>query len=207
MSGNSENLKYFFWRRLHSLIGILPIGAFLVEHFFSNSFALKGPAEFNEMVAGLQGLPLVVALEVGVIALPILFHAGLGLVILYRSQQNIFQYGTYRNWMFFFQRITGLLALFFVVFHVYETRIKAALDDRLVTFEYMQHYFASGWVKLFYVAGILAVVFHFANGIATALITWGITVSKRSQQVVAGLSWVIFAVMAGWGIKLLYAFN
>jgi succinate dehydrogenase / fumarate reductase cytochrome b subunit len=27
--------KSFLWRRLHSLTGIVPIGAFLVEHFIS----------------------------------------------------------------------------------------------------------------------------------------------------------------------------
>ena len=37
----------FFWRRLHSLTGIIPIGAFLVEHFISNSEAVKGPAAYN----------------------------------------------------------------------------------------------------------------------------------------------------------------
>ena len=33
-----------FWaRRLHSLSGVIPIGAFLVEHFFTNSFSRQGP--------------------------------------------------------------------------------------------------------------------------------------------------------------------
>jgi len=32
----------FLLRRLHSLSGIFPIGAFLVEHFFSNAFAVNG---------------------------------------------------------------------------------------------------------------------------------------------------------------------
>ena len=33
----------FIWRRLHSLSGIIPIGAFLLEHILSNIQALKGP--------------------------------------------------------------------------------------------------------------------------------------------------------------------
>ena len=32
----------FLLRRLHSLTGIVPIGAFLIEHFISNSEATKG---------------------------------------------------------------------------------------------------------------------------------------------------------------------
>ena len=33
----------FLWRKLHSLLGIIPIGAFLMEHLLSNFEALKGP--------------------------------------------------------------------------------------------------------------------------------------------------------------------
>ena len=207
MTENSANLKYFFWRRLHSLVGIVPIGAFLLEHFYSNSYAFKGAAPFNEMVATLQGIPIVIVIEICVIILPILFHAGLGLAILYASKQNVFQYGTYRNWMYFLQRITGVFALIFVSFHVYETRVKAALEGRLVTYDFMQHYFSSGGVKIFYIVGMVSVLFHFANGIATSLITWGITVSKRSQEVAAAASWVLFFVMTVWGMKILYAFR
>ncbi len=33
----------FFWRKLHSLTGIIPIGAFLIEHIVSNSKRSKAP--------------------------------------------------------------------------------------------------------------------------------------------------------------------
>jgi len=36
----------FLWRKLHSLSGIVPIGAFFIEHLFSNSDALKGPVAY-----------------------------------------------------------------------------------------------------------------------------------------------------------------
>ena len=54
----------FLWRRLHSLSGIFPIGAFLVEHFFSNAFATNGGAAYNENVRFLTGLPFVLWLEI-----------------------------------------------------------------------------------------------------------------------------------------------
>jgi len=207
MTEKTAELKYFFWRRLHSLIGIVPVGAFLLEHFFSNSYVFQGAGPFNEMVAKLQGLPLLLFLEVGLIGLPILFHVFLGFIILYSAKQNVFQYGTYRNWMYFFQRVTGIIAVAFIFYHVYETRIEAALDHRLVTYDYMKNYFSSYGVQIFYIIGILSVVFHFANGISTALITWGVTVSKRSQQVSAAFSWLVFLGMGFWGIQLLYAFR
>ncbi|MGD0830477.1 MAG: hypothetical protein ABR907_06020, partial [Terracidiphilus sp.] len=40
----------FFWRKLHSLLGIVPLGAFLLEHLLSNFEALKGPIAYGEQV-------------------------------------------------------------------------------------------------------------------------------------------------------------
>ena len=47
----------FLLRRLHSLSGIVPVGAFLVEHFISNSFATNGPKAYADQVKFLTGLP------------------------------------------------------------------------------------------------------------------------------------------------------
>lgn len=47
----------FLLRRLHSLTGIVPIGAFLVEHFMSNAFATNGPIAYDDQVKFLTGLP------------------------------------------------------------------------------------------------------------------------------------------------------
>jgi hypothetical protein len=37
-------------------------------------------------------------------------------------------------------------------------------------------------VSLFYFVGITASVYHFANGLWTAAITWGLTISQQAQQ-------------------------
>ncbi len=60
----------FFWRKLHSLLGIVPIGAFLLEHLLSNFEALKGPVAYGEQVKFLNSLPLVRVLEWVFIFLP-----------------------------------------------------------------------------------------------------------------------------------------
>lgn len=204
--GSAGNHNYFFLRRLHSLLGIVPLSVFLLEHFFSNSFAFQGPEAFNEMVEKLQGLPLVIFLEVGIILLPLLFHAVLGLVIAYTAKNNMIQYNYGRNWAFFFQRVTGVLALIYIVMHVYETRIMAFIENRHFTFADMQMILGPTWVKLFYVVGILSVTYHMTNGLATAAITWGITKSRRSQEMAFRIMWGLFAVMSVWGISILFAF-
>jgi succinate dehydrogenase / fumarate reductase cytochrome b subunit len=65
----------FFWRRLHSLSGIVPIGVFLIEHFFSNAFATNGWAAYAEQVKFLTGLPFVPVLEIVGIYAPLAFHS------------------------------------------------------------------------------------------------------------------------------------
>ena len=200
------NHNYFYVRRLHSLLGLFPIGVFLLEHFFANSHVFKGPDAFNKLVEFFQSLPLVPFLEIGLIGLPILFHAVLGLIIFYTGRSNFIDYGYYRNWMFFLQRITGVIALIFIVVHVWSTRISTLLDGRHIQFIDMQRIFEPGWVKWFYVVGILSAVFHLTNGVCTAFMTWGIAVSRRSQRIVATAGWFFFIGMGSWGLLILWQF-
>ena len=63
----------FVLRRLHSLSGIVPVGAFLFEHILiSNSTAISGPEAYARQVSFLANLPLVFFLELFGIWLPIL---------------------------------------------------------------------------------------------------------------------------------------
>ena len=71
----------FLLRKLHSLLGIVPIGAFLLEHLLSNFEALKGPAAYGAQVKFLNSLPLVRVLEWTFIFLPILYHGLYGVYI------------------------------------------------------------------------------------------------------------------------------
>lgn len=203
---SNGNHNYFWLRRVHSLLGIVPIGAFVLEHFFSNSYVFQSPERFNKMVEDMQGLPLVLFLEIGLIGLPLLFHAILGFVIMFTGSVNTGNYNKYRNWMYVVQRVTGVFAFIFIGFHVYTTRISAALADQLMTFTDMQHLLAPTWAKWFYGIGILSVMFHFSNGIATSLMTWGITTSPRAQRMTSTVCWGVFALMSVWGIKIVFAF-
>ena len=79
----------FVWRKLHSLMGIIPIGAFLLEHLLSNFEALHGPAAYGAQVKFLNSLPLVRVLEWTFIFLPILYHGIYGVYIWLRGQSNV----------------------------------------------------------------------------------------------------------------------
>src|SRR2546427_5790831 len=82
----------YLLRKLHSFTGILPVGAFLAEHFWSNSAALVSPEKYNAVSQELQTIPFRLIVEWGAIFLPILFHGGDGVFIWLRRKSNVFAY-------------------------------------------------------------------------------------------------------------------
>jgi succinate dehydrogenase / fumarate reductase cytochrome b subunit len=78
----SSRTRYFA-KKLFELTGFIPIGAFLIEHLYSN-FQAVGPGgaqRFDTVVKDLQTNPIIIFLEIGVIGLPLLYHAGYGLFV------------------------------------------------------------------------------------------------------------------------------
>ncbi len=82
----------FLLRRLHSLSGVVPIGAFLIEHLISNSESANGVQAYNDQVKFLTSLPFVHVLEWVFIFLPLLYHALYGVYIWYRGESNVGEY-------------------------------------------------------------------------------------------------------------------
>ena len=58
--------------------------------------------------------------EIVFVLLPLAFHALYGIVLGFEGRPNTNKYPYTRNWMYAAQRITGLLALAFIVWHVSE---------------------------------------------------------------------------------------
>ncbi len=117
----------FLWRKLHSLSGIVPIGAFLVEHIVSNFETWNGPLAYAQQVKFLNALPLVRVLEWALIFIPLAFHALYGVFIAFRGRANVNVYPWAGNWMYLSQRVTGIIAL---ALH-HPARLAAALLRRL----------------------------------------------------------------------------
>src|SRR6202049_760303 len=104
----------YFLRKLHSLTGIIPVGAFLAEHFWSNSTGLVGARQYNQPSKGLKLIPFRIFVELAFIFLPILYHGGYGIYIWLHGKSNISQYPWVRNWLYSLQRYTGLIAFFYL---------------------------------------------------------------------------------------------
>jgi succinate dehydrogenase / fumarate reductase cytochrome b subunit len=202
----TKDEKYFLLRRLHSLAGIVPIGVFFLEHIYSNVISLQGPKAYNELVEGLMKIPFLPWIEVLVIGVPILFHIVLGIGIYLTSKSNALQYRTFNNWRYYLQRLTGLIGVVYIGYHVWMTRIKSALAGHHVSYDQMQQILSTPWVFWFYVVGVISLTFHFANGIWTFLITWGVTINPRSQQISTYACMGMFFVLSVVWMQILFHF-
>ena len=88
---------------------------------------------------------------------------------------------------------------------VYETRIQAAFGAE-VNFDMMANIFSSPFMIAFYVVGVISTVFHFANGLWSFSVSWGITVSPSSQKIITYITLVVFVVLIYIGLRAIFAF-
>ncbi|MGM8366353.1 succinate dehydrogenase cytochrome b558 subunit [Virgibacillus sp. W0181] len=199
--------REYFYRRLHSLLGVIPIGIFVVQHLVVNHFAVYGEESFNKAANFMANLPFVLALETFVIYLPILFHAILGVYIVFVTRNNPKSYGYFRNWMFLLQRVTGIITLIFIAWHVWETRIQIGLGNEELNYSLMENILTNPVMFWFYIVGIISTVFHLANGLWSFAVTWGIAQSPRSQQIVTYLTVLVFLVVSYIGVRTIIQFG
>jgi succinate dehydrogenase / fumarate reductase cytochrome b subunit len=195
----------FVNRRLHSLLGVLPIGVYFVFHWVANYYALRGPEAYNNVIGFIEELPFLLFLEIFLIYLPLLFHGIYGLYIAFTSTNNVSNHSFFRNIMFLLQRVTGVFTLIFITWHVWETRIQNALGAEL-NFNMMVEILSNPLMVVFYILGVVAATFHFSNGMWSFLVSWGITVSPRSQVISTYVWMIVFVVMSYFWVRTIFAF-
>jgi succinate dehydrogenase / fumarate reductase, cytochrome b subunit len=213
--------NHFLLRRLHSLTGIVPVGAFLMEHLLTNSGSWYGPARYNKDVSWIQDMPFLFILEWGFIFLPLAFHAGYGFYIAWTGRMNASTYPYMNNRRYTLQRVTAYATLVFIVIHLLKFRFAyliggpvfaQAPDWFALTKQGLLHwhvgtFYMPAWFTLsFYTVGLTAAVYHFANGIWTFAISWGILGGPDSQRWFQYVCLVIGLVMCGWGYLSLWGF-
>ncbi|RIK87184.1 MAG: succinate dehydrogenase [Planctomycetota bacterium] len=192
------NRHDFLIRRLHSLSGLIPVGAYMVVHLMVNASVVNSPETFQSNVLNIHRfggvLPLV---EWTFIFIPILFHAIVGMVIVAGGLPNTHNYPFEANYRYTLQRATGVIAFFFIGVHVFHMH---GWFHNSAWMNYVVHPLGGGvfkpynatstaglalqnwvWVAV-YAVGVLACVYHLANGIWTMGITWGVWTSDAAQR-------------------------
>ena len=192
----------FVFRKLHQLTGILPLGVFLLEHFYTNSKAMTGPADFNNAVRDLQSIPYIIFIEIGGIFVPLIYHAVYGLFITWEMRPNNVAYPYPRNWFYLIQRITGGILFIFITFHVLNFRfgLIPGLNELSVAdhpdraFDIVSREFGNVAIFIIYLVGITSTVWHLANGLWLFAVDWGIVIGERAQRM-AGYACIAFGLL------------
>lgn len=193
--------KYeFVIRRLHSLTGLVPIGAYLCFHLATNAAVIDGPDTYQTRADQIHvlGPTTILFLEWGLIFLPILFHGVVGMLIVTRGNRNVLHYPYSGNWRYTLQRWTGVIAFVFILWHVFHMHgwlhvdwwinnvskpLGGAKFDPKNAAETAAAAIQESWIVfVLYAVGVLASVYHLANGIWTAGITWGVWTSPHAQR-------------------------
>lgn len=199
----------FLLRRLHSLTGIIPIGAFLIEHFISNSEATNGVQAYNDQVKFLTSLPFVHVLEWVFIFLPLLYHGLYGLYIWYRGESNVGEYPWTGNWLYTSQRWTGAIAFVYIIYHLVDMRFTGVHlmgGGYNAAFSKVWFEFQSPWVVAFYVIGIVAASWHFSYGVWLFCAKWGITVGEQARKRLGYVCLALAIALVGIGLWTITGF-
>jgi succinate dehydrogenase / fumarate reductase cytochrome b subunit len=198
----------FLWHKLHSLLGIVPLGAFLLEHLLSNFEARNGPAAYGAQVKFLNSLPLVRVLEWVFIFLPILYHAVYGVWIWLRGKSNIVYYPWAGNWMYVAQRYTGLIAFAYILQHVIRQRFMGVSlpEHPYAAFAKVQQELANPWMLAVYIVAMIAICWHFAYGVWLFAAKWGITPGEIARKRFGYVCVALGVLLAVMGLASIWAF-
>jgi succinate dehydrogenase/fumarate reductase cytochrome b subunit (b558 family) len=185
-------------RRVHSLAGTLPLGVFLVLHLGQQAAALAGREAYERQLTGSPSLAGLL-LELLLVYLPLLFHAGYGLALTFRRRDVDAVTGTPIGAVSLRRRVlqpaTGILLGGFLLLHLWQFRWRPWSGD-IEPADFFPELCASlsstaaGGVPLMaiaYLSGVAAAAFHFSNGLYGFCETWGITLSDRASRVASGI--------------------
>jgi succinate dehydrogenase / fumarate reductase cytochrome b subunit len=193
----------YLLRKLHSLTGIIPVGAFLAEHFWSNSYALVSRAQYDAKSQELQTIPFRVAVEWLFIFLPMLYHGGYGIYIWLRGKSNVSAYPWVGNWLYTAQRYTGLIAFAYIGWHLYTERW---LTHGKSTYADVEDLLQNPYALAFMFIGVLASSFHLGVGIWNFLCKWGLAATVKAQRAAGALGATVGFAFGLIGVLIVLSF-
>lgn len=202
--------RSFTGKQVMSLLGIVPLGVYVVVHLWTNMYALGGADAFNARLVESRSSPAFIFLEVFGLGIPLVVHAWLGLKIIVRGRPAT-QYRTLRNLKFGLQRLSGIGVLAFLIAHVIKARILPAMNGspptNHETWAGMHEALSEPITFTVYALGLLGISYHLANGVWGSALTFGLTVTPRGQARMEWVSAIFFVVLLGMCLLALIGFK
>ncbi|MFN7021753.1 MAG: hypothetical protein ACK4WH_10560, partial [Phycisphaerales bacterium] len=158
-----------------------------------------------------NSVPFLIIIEV-TLWLSIAFHSVYGFYIARTGRSNLSRYAYQGNRRYVLQRLSGYVGFVFILYHVATLRwgwsflipggTKWSAEFAASTMAQALNGGGSSAAGLVvsagYLLGVTMLVFHFANGLWTAAISWGLTVSAAAQR-----RWGYACVALGAGLMVM----
>jgi succinate dehydrogenase/fumarate reductase cytochrome b subunit (b558 family) len=181
-------------RKLFSLTGVIPIGAFVVVYLWISASAMRGRDAFEAAAGAWHRTPYALLVELLLLWAPLLLHTVYGLRIMTEARPSLRRAPYTGHFMFVLQRATAPVALALLCYHGYRFRWQPLFgrtsgDDSFLQMCADLSRTSGGvpWVAIFYLIGLAAIVFHLSNGLQGFCFSWGITTTRVAARRAAGL--------------------
>ena len=208
----SASHKAWVAKKIHSFVGVVPLGVYLILHLTRNVSSMAGPEAFDAAVRNTWTHPINYLWVALLVYIPLAFHSVYGIMLMWESEKtSVFKKFNLENVRYFFQRLSGLGVLGFLFAHIFLTRVHVSMGwlqdastnpDGQVTYNYFATHFTD-WSKgtaIVYALGILGTVYHLANGLTTFCISWGITTGTKAIKTaeIVALIFGLFMLVLGY---------
>ncbi|MEN9353187.1 MAG: hypothetical protein RL318_512 [Fibrobacterota bacterium] len=192
-------------KRIHSFVGIVPLGVYLVLHLSRNLSTLVSPEAFDSAVAATWAKPINYVWTVLLVYLPLAYHAIYGTKLALKGEKkSISKYMNRENVRFALQRLSAIGLLGFLGAHLFLTRAHLVfgwVEGGKITYGYFaEHMWNNPVTAVTYLFGILAAAYHLGNGVSTFCISWGIATGKRGIELAEyiALAFGLFLLILGY---------
>lgn len=204
------SIRPIIMKRLFSFLGIMPLGIYVIVHLWHNNYSWQGEAAFNKQLIEGRSWPFYQAITILFLYIPLLYHTFYGIFVASRARKTMVTQlkGNYYFQMlkYTLQRLSGLGLVLFIGAHLYKTKIETGMHGEIADYAHMREGLMETITQVVYYCGILGVAYHLANGLWSALITWGITINERSQRISEVITIIFFFVITALGLSAMYGF-
>ena len=198
----SPSTRPLMWARLGSLVSILPLGIWTVNHLWDNLAAFRGAQAWQQEVTEHPHW-FAHALTLVLVFAPLLIHTVWGVQRLISFRPNNRRYPTFANLKYIVQRVAAVGVLAFLGAHIWLALLQPRLlEGHAEPFadiaSEMRYHLPT---LIVYVLGTLGVAYHLANGLSTFAWQWGLVSGRRSLQRFDWVAIALFAVLLvmSWG--------
>lgn len=189
-------------RKCFELAGAVPLGVFLLVHVLAYSAVLFDGSSFGVADPRSSGL---LALELLVVWAPLIFHGLYGVLLCFSAGDPSDEERRGTFWL----RVTGLLALAFIVTHAVWLRLPLLRGERapedvaqMLTARLSATFQGLPLNAAFHLVGLGAVCLHLLIALPRFFKKWGLPSPTAVRRVFQGLVWLVFAVGAATVVHL-----